>query len=111
MGRKKIGDAAWDDCVALCLVTVLTTVTKNREQEVMLSSPVSLAPQTVEQSECHLKTGPHIGKQGLLFRILPNKFNHFDRTTKRVLRVKSTYFGGNIFYLSLVYLLQNKELR
>jgi hypothetical protein len=41
---KKIGDAAWDDCVAILTVTVLTTVTANREQEAMLPSPVSLAP-------------------------------------------------------------------
>ncbi len=32
---KKRGDAAWEYCVALFPVTVLTTVTKNREQEVM----------------------------------------------------------------------------
>jgi len=50
---KKIGDAAWEDCIALFPVTVLTTVTKNREQEVMLSSPVSLAPPVLEQSKCH----------------------------------------------------------
>jgi hypothetical protein len=50
---KKIGDAAWEDRIALCPVTVLTTVTDNREQEVMLSSPVSLAPPTPEQSRCH----------------------------------------------------------
>ncbi|HJQ71112.1 MAG TPA: hypothetical protein VKA70_19205, partial [Blastocatellia bacterium] len=49
---KKIGDAAWDDCVALFPVAVLTTATVNREQEVMLSSPVSLAPQILEQSQC-----------------------------------------------------------
>jgi|SRR5205807_7379484 len=34
-------------------VAVLTTATKNREQEVMLSSPVSLAPPDQEQSRCH----------------------------------------------------------
>jgi len=50
---KKIGDAAWEDRIALCPVTVLTTVTDNREQEVMLPSPVSLAPPTPEQSRCH----------------------------------------------------------
>ncbi|HKQ07264.1 MAG TPA: hypothetical protein VJ464_19215 [Blastocatellia bacterium] len=50
---KKIGDAAWEDRIALCPVTVLTTVTDNREQEVMLPSPVSLAPHTPEQSRCH----------------------------------------------------------
>ena len=33
--QKKRGDAAWEYCVALFPVTVLTTVTKNREQEVM----------------------------------------------------------------------------
>jgi hypothetical protein len=33
--------------------TVLTTVTENREQEVMLSSPLSLAPSRIEQSRCH----------------------------------------------------------
>lgn len=49
---KKIGDAAWDDCVALFPVAVLTTATVNREQEVMLSSPVSLAPLILEQSQC-----------------------------------------------------------
>jgi hypothetical protein len=58
---KKIGDAAWEDCVALCPVTVLTTVTENREQEVMLSSPVSLAPLSLEQSRCHIKIGTHFG--------------------------------------------------
>ena len=58
---KKIGDAAWEDCVALCPVTVLTTVTENREQEVMLSSPVSLAPLSLEQSRCHTKRGTHLG--------------------------------------------------
>ena len=45
----------------LSLVTVLTTVTENREQEVMLSSPVSLAPLILEQSKCHEHGGPHIG--------------------------------------------------
>ena len=52
--NKKIGDTAWDDCVALFPVTVLTTVTENREQEVMLSSPVSLAPRKREQSGCQM---------------------------------------------------------
>jgi len=33
-------------------VAVLTTATKNREQEVMLSSPVSLAPPEQLQSKC-----------------------------------------------------------
>jgi hypothetical protein len=33
-------------------VAVLTTATVNREQEVMLSSPVSLAPLILEQSQC-----------------------------------------------------------
>jgi hypothetical protein len=51
----KKGDAAWDDCVAICPVTVLTTVTENREQEVMLSSPVSLAPRMEEQSGCQMR--------------------------------------------------------
>src|SRR5689334_23007736 len=54
---KKIGDAAWEDRIALCPVTVLTTVTENREQEVMLSSPVSLAPPMTEQSRCHVDGG------------------------------------------------------
>ena len=45
----------------LSLVTVLTTVTENREQEVMLSSPVSLAPLILEQSKCHEDGSPHIG--------------------------------------------------
>ena len=58
---KKIGDAAWEDCIALCPVTVLTTVTENREQEVMLSSPVSLAPPKPEQSRCHVAGGTHSG--------------------------------------------------
>src|SRR5437764_12227503 len=58
---KKIGDAAWEDCIALCPVTVLTTVTENREQEVMLSSPVSLAPPKPEQSRCHARGGTHSG--------------------------------------------------
>jgi hypothetical protein len=41
----------------LCFpVTVLTTATENREQEVMLSSPVSLAPPNLEQSRCHETT-------------------------------------------------------
>jgi hypothetical protein len=41
----------------LCFpVTVLTTATENREQEVMLSSPVSLAPPNLRQSRCHEKT-------------------------------------------------------
>jgi hypothetical protein len=48
LGAKK-GDAAWEDCVACLPVTVLTPVTENREQEVMLSSPVSLAPSKLEQ--------------------------------------------------------------
>ena len=61
LSAKKIGDAAWEDCVALCPVTVLTTVTENREQEVMLSSPVSLAPLSLEQSRCHTKTGTRFG--------------------------------------------------
>ena len=43
------------------LVTVLTTATENREQEVMLSSPVSLAPSTLEQSKCHESVSTHIG--------------------------------------------------
>ena len=34
------------------LVAVLTTATENREQEVMLSSPVSLAPRKLVQSRC-----------------------------------------------------------
>ena len=55
--HKKIGDAAWEDCVALCPVAVLTTATENREQEVMLSSPVSLAPLTLEQSRCQMPEG------------------------------------------------------
>ena len=38
------------------LVAVLTTATENREQEVMLSSPVSLAPPKLEQSRCHRLT-------------------------------------------------------
>jgi hypothetical protein len=58
---KKIGDAAWEDRIALCPVTVLTTVTENREQEVMLSSPVSLAPPESEQSRCHAAGGTHSG--------------------------------------------------
>ncbi len=58
---KKRGDAAWEDCVAFVSVTVLTTVTENREQEVMLSSPVSLAPSTLEQSKCHRSRSTHIG--------------------------------------------------
>jgi hypothetical protein len=46
----------------LCFpVTVLTTATENREQEVMLSSPVSLAPPNPEQSRCHEKDGTHSG--------------------------------------------------
>jgi hypothetical protein len=61
MVAKKIGDAAWEDCVALCPVAVLTTATENREQEVMLSSPVSLAPLSLEQSRCHMPTGTHSG--------------------------------------------------
>jgi hypothetical protein len=63
---KKIGDAAWEDRIALCPVTVLTTVTENREQEVMLSSPVSLAPPTPEQSRCH-------GGPALIPVMIPNK--------------------------------------
>ena len=59
--RKKIGDAAWEDCVALCPVAVLTTATENREQEVMLSSPVSLAPLSLEQSKGHWSRGTHSG--------------------------------------------------
>src|SRR3954463_5082708 len=72
---KKIGDAAWEDCVALCPVTVLTTVTENREQEVMLSSPVSLAPLSLEQSRCHTKRGTRSGydvqRFGKLMRFQP----------------------------------------
>jgi hypothetical protein len=33
--NKKMGDAAWDDCIALVPVAVLTPATKNREQEVI----------------------------------------------------------------------------
>jgi hypothetical protein len=58
---KKMGGAAWDDCAALFPVTVLTTVTVNREQEVMLSSPVSLAPLNLEQSKGHTKPLTHSG--------------------------------------------------
>lgn len=68
---KKIGDAAWEDCVALCPVTVLTTVTENREQEVMLSSPVSLAPLSLEQSRCHTKRGLI---PGMMFNISANLY-------------------------------------
>jgi hypothetical protein len=32
---KKIDDAAWEDCVALVPIAVLTTATENREQEVI----------------------------------------------------------------------------
>jgi len=53
MKTKKRGDAAWEYCVALFPVIVLTTTTENREQEVMLSSPVSLAPPMLVQSRCH----------------------------------------------------------
>jgi hypothetical protein len=42
-------------------VAVLTTATENREQEVMLSSPVSLAPLSLEQSRCHVSIGTHSG--------------------------------------------------
>jgi hypothetical protein len=48
-------------------VTVLTTVTENREQEVMLSSPVSLAPLTLEQSKCHIPGVTHSGNNGQRF--------------------------------------------
>jgi hypothetical protein len=33
--HKKIGDAAWEYCVALVPIAVLTTTTENREQEVI----------------------------------------------------------------------------
>jgi hypothetical protein len=64
---KKRGDAAWEDRVALFPITVLTTVTVNREQEVMLSSPVSLAPPEPEQSKCHELVDPHSGYVGQRF--------------------------------------------
>ena len=52
----------------LCFpVTVLTTATVNREQEVMLSSPVSLAPREPEQSKCHELVDPHSGYVGQRF--------------------------------------------
>jgi hypothetical protein len=51
-------------------VTVLTTVTKNREQEVMLSSPVSLAPPMLEQSRCHTWAGTRFGYNLPLFNEL-----------------------------------------
>ena len=62
---KKRGDAAWEYCVALFPVIVLTTTTENREQEVMLSSPVSLAPLTIVQSKCHESTITQIGYAAL----------------------------------------------
>jgi len=64
---KKRGDAAWEYRVALFPITVLTTVTVNREQEVMLSSPVSLAPPEPEQSKCHELVDPHSGYVGQRF--------------------------------------------
>ena len=35
LAGKKIDDAAWEDCVALVPIAVLTTATENREQEVI----------------------------------------------------------------------------
>jgi hypothetical protein len=55
------------------LVTVLTTATENREQEVMLSSPVSLAPLRTEQSRCHGLEITQIGYVALIsLAYLPN---------------------------------------
>jgi hypothetical protein len=57
----------------LCFpVTVLTTATENREQEVMLSSPVSLAPPNLEQARCHERpalipvTSPNVSRDLLI---------------------------------------------
>jgi hypothetical protein len=79
---EKIGDAAWEDRIALFPVTVLTTVTENREQEVMLSSPVSLAPLTLEQSRCHCRGLTRIGNDVQqiceLTRFLPIGFDSYE---------------------------------
>ena len=61
IGQKKEATQRGKTASPLSLVTVLTTVTENREQEVMLSSPVSLAPSTLEQSRCQAATSTHIG--------------------------------------------------
>jgi hypothetical protein len=61
IGGKKEATQRGKTASPLSLVTVLTTVTENREQEVMLPSPVSLAPSTTEQSRCHEWRSAHFG--------------------------------------------------
>lgn len=74
----------------LSLVTVLTTVTENREQEVMLSSPVSLAPLKQVQSECHDARSTHFGYVVQRFIDLSRCLASFATTIRYTVRVKST---------------------
>ena len=55
-------------------VAVLTTATKNREQEVMLSSPVSLAPPEQLQSKCQAVRGTRSGNDASCFSGLTHLF-------------------------------------
>ena len=87
---QKRGDAAWEDCVALFPVAVLTTATVNREQEVMLSSPVSLAPPKPEQSKCHELVGTHFGYAGQRFKRLRRSRVRLLEVSTTTPRVKST---------------------
>jgi hypothetical protein len=89
----KKGDAAWEDCVACLPVTVLTPVTENREQEVMLSSPVSLAPREVEQYECHVPHDTHSGYDVQRFDQLILVLNGMRRISTTSARVKNTLLG------------------
>jgi len=84
-------------------VTVLTPVTKNREQEVMLSSPVSLAPQTVEQSGCQIKRATHFGYGDHYFGLLIGFCTISPHSAGDLACVKNTYIVSSLgkFFLQM----------
>jgi hypothetical protein len=88
--KKKEATQRGKTASPLSLVTVLTTVTENREQELMLSSPVSLAPSTIEQSKCHGSRSTHIGYVAQRFIDLLLLIDILHNQIERPARVKST---------------------
>ena len=62
--KKKRGDAAWEYCVALFPVIVLTTTTENREQEVMFVITRISCPIQAGAIKMPLTTGTHSGYAG-----------------------------------------------
>ncbi len=73
--EKKIGDAAWEDCVALCPVTVLTPVT----EESRTGSDVVITRISCPTHPCAIRMPKNritrIGYKGPVFRKLSRFFN------------------------------------